>query len=121
MAFKILPSKQTTDRANAFLTRQYDGKYAALTREERGYASADDFKAYLNVPLEAKWPEHGIEPVMVPLRDGRHVPMWLRPQQPKIGRDGKRIKISTHRCYVECPNCRAEVPAGRTTQHKCKG
>ncbi len=135
MSFFILPSQETTDRANAACAKYKSGwsnePYEPLTREDFGYAGSDDFKAYLGVPINAKWPEGYINPVEVPLKDGRVTQMWLYAQKPGAmyhrydsQRDkvviGRR-KVSTHRCYVECPDCHHPVPAGRCHQHKCKG
>jgi len=37
-----------------------------------------------------------------------------------VSQNGRRGKSSAHRVFVNCPCCQAQVPAGRTHQHKCR-
>jgi hypothetical protein len=115
MGFKILASPQRVERTKAM--------GYALTREQLGYARVEDFFDYMCVEGN-KWPVRGVAEAVVPLTDGRETLMWVEPQGavPMQARyPNRRVKTSKHRCFVRCPDCKATVPAGRTTQHKCKG
>lgn len=100
------------------------------------YAGHHDIRAYLGLGALVQRSFGGGAPYMtvesrklpadldkviqdVPLTDGRRTVLRCYPSG-FLKPLGKR-KSSAHRCYVECPDCGAEVPAGRTHQHKCKG
>ena len=109
MAYYIMAHQARADRVG-------------LPREALTYAHNGDFKRYLGMESdEAKWPASSIDPVVVPLKDGRFTAMWLdAPLPAKLDSRGRKIKSSAHRCMTLCPDCEAVVPAGRTHQHKCK-
>jgi hypothetical protein len=102
------------------------------------YARHDDIRAYLGLGKLVTRTFGGGEPyqtveagklpmdfssscVHVALTDGRFTTLYCRPgRPPRMGQHGRMIKSSAHRCFALCPDCAADVPAGRTHQHKCQ-
>lgn len=86
------------------------------------YADHDDIRQYLGFKRGAKLPlDFTSSCTWVPLTDGRHTVLIVRPGNPApAGERRWRNKSSAHRCFVSCPDCGEAVPAGRTHQHKCK-
>lgn len=99
MSFKIMP----------FGGQQYPGDYADHT----------DIHQYLGFKPYEKMPADYSNHTRVPLTDNRTVSLHVN--KGTVSEIGWRGKSSKHRCFVCCPDCDVSVPAGRTTQHKCKG
>lgn len=83
------------------------------------YADHGDIRLYLGFKQYEKLPLDFSGEVVVPVVGGGSTLLTCTKGNPST--TGWRGKRSTHRCYVSCPTCSAQVPAGRTTQHKCKG
>jgi hypothetical protein len=93
--------------------------YIKSPRKDWGYADHYDIREYLGV--QGKLPKDFCKVVMVPLKDGRTTELRCLPgREARLNQWGRLIKSSKHRCFAECPDCGASVPAGRTHQHKCK-
>lgn len=96
-----------------------------------GYADNRDMIEYINDVRERngdprltsnKMPREFSCSMIVPLKDGRSATAYVyEGNAPRMGNFGRTISSSKHRVFVTCPDCRADVPAGRTHQHKCKG
>jgi hypothetical protein len=99
MAFKI----------RAFAQRNEEGPVGYW------YAQTYDFKEYLGLRRNQKWPKEPLGPVEVPTNKGPTSMFLYASGFPKERKGARK-----HRCYVDCPTCGVEVPAGRTHQHKCK-
>lgn len=116
MAFRIAPfpgQSYPSAYANHHDIRAYLG-FGKLVERQFG-----DGRPYITIessklPVEADRVVHEL-----PLSDGRTTTLRCYPSGflKPLGRG----KSSAHRCFAVCPDCGAEVPAGRTHQHKCKG
>jgi hypothetical protein len=53
----------------------------------------------------------------MPAREIQGIRVWVAPLPPR--EPGQRGKRSTHRVRCACPDCGAEVSAGRLFQHRC--
>lgn len=85
------------------------------------YADNHDIKIYLGLKPYQKLPHDMQKQVTVPLLDGRETALYVVPSTPAPeGPRRWRFKKSAHRTFALCPDCLKAVPAGRTTQHKCK-
>lgn len=100
------------------------GRYANHA-DIRAYAGQATIRVYPSQvgpmrSLEAnKLPMDFSADVEVPLTDGRSARLFILCGTKS--HNGMRGKSSAHRTFAICPDCYAEVPAGRTHQHKCKG
>ena len=83
-----------------------------------GYATHNDIRMYLGFAYNAKLPMDYSNVTRVPLTDNRTTKLVIHKGTRSL--NGRQGKSSKHRCFAECPDCKAMVPAGRTIQHKCK-
>lgn len=95
-------------------------------RYARHYADHRDIRQYLGLRPDQKMPIDfcTTADVWVPLLDhsAASARLYCKPGiEAPAGERRWRNKSSAHRCYAVCPDCSADVPAGRTHQHKCKG
>jgi hypothetical protein len=84
---------------------------------ERSLRLASGTETYLAIE-EQKVPAEFSGAMVLETTDGRKVGVIYYPGHRSV--TGRRGKSSKHRVIVGCPDCKKNVPAGRTHQHKCK-
>ena len=78
------------------------------------FATNRDFKVHFGLDPLAKWPRHGLEPIII---EGWKVWVTPSPGTTSSGSPGRRHKSSTHRVLTQCPQCLKVFSAGRIRQH----
>jgi hypothetical protein len=117
MAFMIKPYPGQT-YARSYADHRDIGMYFGfgelVTRRLNGSPVTEN---YVTIK-EQKVPASFSGTMVLETTDGRKVGVIYYPGSVSV--TGRRGKSSKHRVFVGCPDCRKNVPAGRTHQHKCK-
>lgn len=89
-----------------FIASPSNPKYAAQEHELRAMFGVTG----------PRWPKQGcparqIQGIWVHVLPADHISL--------LGPDGKKARRAQHRCIAACPECGAQVSAGRLAQHRC--